>query len=484
LLALGEVFIRRGEQNIAAGAAVTVSDAYNNPPAWQPANTTDGQTILGAPVIPVASRRNGWHAQFAKSLDEPKWVQVDLGTELPLDEVRIFPAHPRDFPTRPGFGFPMRFRVEADNDPAFSQPTVLIDHTASDFANPADNPVSMPTRGTTARYVRMTATRLWARSDDFIFALAEMQVWSNGRNVALGQAVTALDSIEISAWSRRLLVDDFNSQGRIVKFTDWLRDLSRRREISIALTQVRRQRERVASDLIVNATRLMVILSLVAGVVCLVSWSRRRRLRRREFNVLRERIAGDLHDEIGSNIGSIVLLSQMALKQPADAPNDLAEINRVARETAASLRDLVWFIQPAASSAGDFAAKLRETAATLLAGVEWTFEGEAPAGTLSLEFKRQLFLILKEALHNVRRHAGASLVQIRLDERAGVFRLEISDDGRGFDVAQNSSGHGLTSLRQRAAALGGTLVLDSTPGSGTRLVLEVKLTSRLRTMSP
>jgi signal transduction histidine kinase len=173
----------------------------------------------------------------------------------------------------------------------------------------------------------------------------------------------------------------------------------------------------------------------------------------------------------------------MALKQPADAPTDLAEINRVARDTAASLRDLVWFIQPAAGSAGDFVAKLRETAATMLTGVEWTFEGEAPGGTLSLEFKRQLFLILKEALHNIRRHAEASLVQIRLEEPGGVFRLQISDNGRGFDVAQKSSGHGLTSLRQRAAALGGTLTVDSTPGSGTRLVLEVKLTSRLRAMS-
>jgi signal transduction histidine kinase len=225
------------------------------------------------------------------------------------------------------------------------------------------------------------------------------------------------------------------------------------------------------------------MLLLGAGAVSGVWWSRRRRARRREFELLRERIAGDLHDEIGSNIGSIVLLSQMALKQPADAPSDLAEINRVARETAASLRDLVWFIQPAASSAADFAAKLRETAATLLAGVEWTFEGEAPAGTLSLEFKRQLFLILKEALHNVRRHAEASLVQIRLEEQSGVFRLEISDNGRGFDVTQNSVGHGLTSLRQRAAALGRSLTVASTPGAGTRLVLEVKLTSRLRTMS-
>jgi len=111
----------------------------------------------------------------------------------------------------------------------------------------------------------------------------------------------------------------------------------------------------------------------------------------------------------------------MALRQPGDAQCDLAEINRVARETADSMRDLVWFIKPSALAAGDFVAKLRETSATMLVGLEWTFEGTAPADAWSLEFKRQVFLIFKEALHNIRRHAAAGRVEIRLASKMAFW---------------------------------------------------------------
>jgi len=143
------------------------------------------------------------------------------------------------------------------------------------------------------------------------------------------------------------------------------------------------------------------------------------------------------------------------------------------------MRDLVWFIKPSVPGTGDFVAKLRETAATMLTGLEWTFEGAASADAWSLEFKRQVFLIFKEALHNVRRHAGAARVEIRLAEHSGTLEMVIADDGRGFAMDGNSSGHGLTSMHQRAEALGGSLTLDSAPGAGTRVTL--KVTSQQRT---
>jgi signal transduction histidine kinase len=221
-----------------------------------------------------------------------------------------------------------------------------------------------------------------------------------------------------------------------------------------------------------------LVAALIAGTALWIQG--RARARRREVEQLRQRIAGDLHDEIGSNLGSIALLSQMALRQPGEAQGDLAEINRVARETADSMRDLVWFIKPASLAAGDFVAKLRETAATMLAGLEWTFEGTAPAETWSLEFKRHAFLIFKEALHNIRRHADASVVEIRLADRAGIFELTIVDNGCGLAANGSSSGHGLASMRERAGNLGGTLAMESVPGSGTRVTLTVKVSSQWR----
>ena len=474
LFALGEVFVLRDGLDIGVGALVTASDAYDYAPTWKPANATDGQSVLGPPVQIEPTPGNGWHAQLTKLPDVVKWVQVDLGASMPLDEVRLYPARPTDFPARRGFGFPPRFRVEASNDAEFSQPVMLLDQTGEDFVNPAENPVFIPVHDVTARYLRVTATKLWERNNDFIFALAELEAYSSGKNVAFGATVTSLDSIESPSWSRRFLVDGFNSQGRILNLSDWLRGLSRRREIEQELIRLDTERARLLAAIISKSLRWSLGAALLVAVVG-ARWMRRRvQLRRREVEALRQRIAGDLHDEIGSNLGSIALLSQIALRQPGDARADLEEINRVARETAASMRDIVWLIRPGISGGEDFVVKLRETAALMLAGLEWEFDGDHLTRPLSLEWKREVLLIFKEALHNIRRHAAARKVTIQLTDAEGEFVMHISDDGVGFDPSRPSPGHGLTSQRQRASALGGKWQIESSPGQGSHVTLRVK----------
>ena len=477
LFALGEVFVLRDGLNVAAGAAVTVSDAYNNPPTWDPANATDGQSVLGAPVAITAAPGNGWHGRTMKSPDEMKWVQVDLGAEYPLDEVRLYPARPKDFPARRGFGFPQRFKVEASDDAKFEQPVMLFDRTQADFVNPAENPVVIPVRDVRARFIRMTATKLWERTNDFIFALAELEAYSGGKNVALGAVVTSLDGIEAPSWSRRFLVDGFNSQGRILEVEGWLRGLSRRREIEHELGQIEGERARQLAGF-TQAVVHWSVTALVVLVAILVWWLRRRaRIRKTEVEVLRQRIASDLHDEIGSNLGTIALLSQLAQKQGDGAQEDLAEINRVARETAASMRDIVWLIKPGEADAGDFVGKLRETAARMLTGLEWQFEADASMSPLSLEWRREILLIFKEALHNIRRHAAARSVMIRIAHSEGQFEMRVADDGAGFHVNGATSGHGLANQRQRAQMLGGVLNIESRPGEGTVITLRARLSS-------
>ncbi len=204
---LGEMLVFAGPRDIAVGCPVSSSGAYETRPTWSVANLADGITHLGAPIIATKIRSNGWHSGIERSAEKTKWVQVDLGSVQPLDEVRLYPAHPPDFPERPGFGFPVRFRAEAGDDAAFTSPRVLLDSTAGDFPNPADNAVVIPAHGASARYIRVTALKLWERSNDFIFALAELEAFSGGKNIARGAAGTSLDETRVGAWSAERLTD-------------------------------------------------------------------------------------------------------------------------------------------------------------------------------------------------------------------------------------------------------------------------------------
>ncbi len=222
----------------------------------------------------------------------------------------------------------------------------------------------------------------------------------------------------------------------------------------------------------------LLMFAAVAGVVSTVYRLRLSRLR--QLARLRGRIAGDLHDEIGSNLGGIILLSELAQQAtalPPDARASLQEINATAQRTACAMRDIVWFLNPDFDTLADMVARMREFATTLLSGVACEFAAPdlALTPTLTLEFRRNVFFAFKEILHNIVKHAEASRVSIRIEVRGRQFTLRVHDNGHGFDLAQATSGHGLRSLRRRAAELGGQLTAESGPGKGTTIVLTVML---------
>jgi hypothetical protein len=114
-----------------------------------------------------------------------------------------------------GFGFPVRFKIEVSNDPDFAEGvTLAVDHTEADVPNPGTSPMSATLPGMSARYVRVTATRLALRQDDYIVALSELKVLdAAGENVAAGREVTALDSIEAPVrWAKRNLTDGLHPE--------------------------------------------------------------------------------------------------------------------------------------------------------------------------------------------------------------------------------------------------------------------------------
>jgi len=153
----------------------------------------------------------GYHSQITKNPDEVKWVQVDLGKARGATHIRIVPAYDEFGGIGAGFGFPVRYRIEVSNDAAFKKGVrALLDASGKDQPNPGSRTIEVATDGKPFRYVRVTATRLGERKNDYILALAELEVHpeGGGENFALGATVTAKDSIESGVrWGRDNLVD-------------------------------------------------------------------------------------------------------------------------------------------------------------------------------------------------------------------------------------------------------------------------------------
>jgi mono/diheme cytochrome c family protein len=195
------------------------------------------------------SPSNGYHSSIEAAPGVSKWVQVDLGRSLTLDQIRLVPARPTDFPDTPGFGFPLRFKVECSEEEGFTRPLVLADHTQADFKNPGD--IAFNVKGSTApaRYLRVTATRLWERTSDYVFALAELQAFAGGTNVAQGGRVTAHDTIESGRWSRKFLVDGFSSRQHLAEVLPTAEEMAQQRALENESSRLERERVRLMETL-------------------------------------------------------------------------------------------------------------------------------------------------------------------------------------------------------------------------------------------
>ena len=197
-----------------------------------------------------------------------------------------------------------------------------------------------------------------------------------------------------------------------------------------------------------------------------------------QIHRMRFDIAGDLHDEIGSNLSSISVETQLLLASPSLAKEQreqLNDISETARETMEAIRDIVWFINPRNDLMEDLQLKLRETAGRLLAGMEWSLElsPQLHFEELDLEVRRNLFLIYKEALTNIVRHSGADSCRIRLSDSSAGYELEIRDNGRGFDAGRAHNESGLLNMHRRAARIKSVLEVTSSPGEGTQIRLVI-----------
>ena len=477
VLAMSEIFMLNGNRNMTRGAKVTSPTSREIPPGWHRPNLVDMTTPLGLPLAPGGSEVLGWHGPVATSINQRISVTVDLGRPFMLDEIRLLPASRQNMAWNTYYGFPQRFKIEGSQNGEFAHPVLIHDQTGSVLASPGQNILRFPCPDQALRFIRMRATRLRKGDGSFTFALGELQAYVGNDNVAAGAKVIAQSSLEDKEWSRVGLTDGSAKGGIVMELPDWLRSLERRRSLEMDLDRKKQLRKQAFT----RAEHMLVTTSVcgASGIVLLAgmfSWrGHRQRVLDRERH--RERLARDLHDELGSNLGSIALISSLAGQEDADQMRfDLAEIETVARESADSMRDMVSLLGgKRAGSAADWLNVMNGLAERLLRGVE--LECRLPTAPLiwepNIETRRELYLFCKEVLHNAAKHGQPDHLKFHLSPIPGGLRIEIADDGRGFVRESVLSGHGLGNLRERAAMMRAEMTLTSAPGAGTTVILDV-----------
>jgi signal transduction histidine kinase len=230
--------------------------------------------------------------------------------------------------------------------------------------------------------------------------------------------------------------------------------------------------------------RVWFLLLAVAASVALSVVVHRQSLRRAiAVERVRTRLATDLHDDVGSSLARISILSEVGRRglDPGGEPARLfGEIGETSRSVIDALGDAIWSIDPRRDDLQSLGDRLRLFATDLLEARGMTFRlelpAEAPAVDVPPEPRRQLFLLLKEAVTNAARHSQATAVSVVFALAGRALHVVIADDGAGFDQAvraggPDEEGRGLLNMQARAKALGGRLDVQTAPGRGTRLVI-------------
>jgi signal transduction histidine kinase/ligand-binding sensor domain-containing protein len=212
-------------------------------------------------------------------------------------------------------------------------------------------------------------------------------------------------------------------------------------------------------------------------VVALYTIYRYRLAQALKLQAVRNRIAADLHDEIGSTLSSISIFSEVIEDQTKEQlPEVTPVIKRISDSTQnmmEAMSDIVWTINPKNDRFENIISRMQAFASEMLEAVNCKLEMHVDEKTNSLklpmETRKNFYLVFKEAINNIAKYAQANNVQVNVYIRNATLYLSIKDDGKGFELKYNSTGNGLLNMERRAAELKGKFQIHTAPGKGTEL---------------
>ncbi len=477
LFGLSEIVVASDREPVSFGASVSCVGNLDSPGIWYPAALTDGRTPLGIWQNGLKIDNELGDSVTVANADESVSWNIQLNATAPLDRLVLFPYQlSRSFESSV---FPESVTVELQGENGQPEELVCMWNNPLPGASTM-TPLVIPLTGKSAKSVRVTGTHPYLIGDQKIQALSEIEVWSKGENIAQNLPVTRTYGNATKSVSS--LTDGYASEKKIIPVTVWLDQLYERARIERELASLRPIHRELASESELNATWGSAVILGLTFLIPVFIVERRRLMSRDQLDQLRKRIASDLHDDIGSNLGSISLIARTARKDlvrlhgPEEVADDLGEVESIARESSLAMRDIVWLLERRQDSIGDLVQRMRETANRLLREINFTLDCESnkTAAKLSLDAKRHLFLFYKEAIHNVLKHSHANCVSIRLWDEDDKLALEILDNGIGLPLDETQCPTAVRKLEDRARVLEGLLEIASSKETGTMIRLLVK----------
>lgn len=477
---LAELLAFNGAENVALHRPVKASTfPRHTVTTWGSDYITDGSL----PYLMNSARGTPSRAYLSPrkdATDGPLVLTIDLQKAYSLDQLNLHSVDQSDTVPQSaadGVGMPRHLLVEGANQPDFSDAQPLLE-TRCDSPFEADPIMMWPLSGVHYRYVRLTALEPYLHPfEDGPFpriGFAEIEILSSDQNVVSGKRFRVPGEQVDNRRPAETLTDQRNIFGEILPMRQWLEELALRHELETERPLVSAELNKRYARQKKNLRRMIWLATFLTGVIGFTIIFDRM-LRMRKLAQLKERFAADLHDELGANLHTIGLLSQLARKKieasPEDASRMLQRIENTSKRSSIAVRH-VTEMQSAAGLYTNLKNDMQRASERILVNTthDLTIDGEAILARLKPRTQTDLFLFYKECLINISRHSDATKVSIRLQANKQQITLSVSDNGSGqlgSDIP--------ASLQRRAKLLSAQINVTSGSEGGSCVTLHFKL---------
>ena len=472
VLQLSEILVFSGQENVALRQPVKVSSNHNErlTRAWDSRFLTDGSL----PYLMDGAFREKSVAYVSQPAPNPS-LTIDLAESTTLSGIHLHTVEQSDTvpQAHPGnFGIPLHLKIEGANLPNFSDATELLNFQfeSLDDIGPL---IMWQLPETHCRYIRISDAN--PEHDTFQIGFAEIELLSDGKNVALGKTVSGTGTLQPATRSLDVLTDGYNLYGEVLPLRTWLNQLQLRHNLETerptVIANLNNRYEKQKANLKLAAW--LIALLVAGGIILLLI---QKAARQRAIYETRERIAANLHDELGANLYAIGLFGNLAKQEVEEHNNDgnwsklmqytdnVCDLTKETGATATYCTNLL----ASKDIYADLSGEMRRLADRLLADMHHTITitDEEIIKTLSPRRRNGLFRFYKESLTNILRHSDAARVKTHLSAQSGKIHLSVTDNGTGVTEPP-------ASLKRRARLLSGKLHIERPKNGGTQITLQI-----------